>query len=386
MTTKTIAARAVCLLLLASSAAWAIEPTPDETYKADDTWLCRPGRDDLCSKPVTVTSVKADGTRSTITIQPDAAAPIDCFYVYPTISMDPGGNSPLTAGPGEKRAVEHQFAPFASVCRPYAPMYRQITLAGLRSLMNNGQLAVNVDLGLEDVRAAWRYYLANDNKGRGVVLIGHSQGTRVLMELMRRDIEGQPAQKLLVSAVIPGIPVMVAAGSDVGGTFKSIPLCRSATQTGCVIAFSTFRETSPPPANARFGRSTTAGQDVACVDAAALSGSPAHAYLPVKTNLTGRVLDAQEWTSFNSNVASPFVELPGLANVACVKDGPNSFLSVKFDPTARGTRPADVPFDITVQGKVWDDWGLHLIDVNVVMGNLLEVVKRQGAAFNAAKR
>ena len=32
-----------------------------------------------------------------------------------------------------------------------------------------------------DVVAAWRHYLDHDNRGRGVVLIGHSQGTGMLV-------------------------------------------------------------------------------------------------------------------------------------------------------------------------------------------------------------
>ena len=56
-------------------------------------------------------------------------------------------------------------------------------------------------LGYEDVRAAWRYYLAHDNGNRGIVLIGHSQGTVILTELIRREIEGTPVQSRIVSAL-----------------------------------------------------------------------------------------------------------------------------------------------------------------------------------------
>ena len=376
-----VLAVAIALCSISSAAA----PTPDETYAADNVWLCKPGRDDLCANPGTVTVVGADGKSAVQTIKPDADAPIDCFYIYPTISLDPNGNSSLVPGDGERRATQQQFAPFASVCKPYAPMYRQITLAGLRSVLNKGLLKVDPDLGFEDVRAAWRYYLANYNKGRGVVLVGHSQGTRMLMGMIVQDIEGKPAQKVVVSAVVPGIPILVPSGADVGGTFKSMPLCRSASQVGCIIAYSAFRESSPPPANARFGRSNTPGSDVACVDVAALSGQAVRALLPVRMNLLGESSETADWNSFTKGIDSSFVEMPGYVGVDCVKDGPNSYLSTKLDASARGSRPADIPFDIVRQGKVLDDWGLHLIDVNVVMGNLLGVIQRQGAAWRAAQ-
>ncbi len=98
-------------------------------------------------------------------------------------------------------------------------------------------------LGYQDVRAAWRYYLAHDNGNRGIVLIGHSQGTVILTELIRREIEGTPVQSRIVSAFLIGGPggILVPRGKDVGGTFAHMPLCRAATQTGCVVAYSSFR-------------------------------------------------------------------------------------------------------------------------------------------------
>ena len=59
--------------------------------------------------------VEADGTTE---VQPHEAAddpPIDCFYVYPTVSLDPGGNSDMTAGPEERNVIRAQFARFTSV-------------------------------------------------------------------------------------------------------------------------------------------------------------------------------------------------------------------------------------------------------------------------------
>jgi pimeloyl-ACP methyl ester carboxylesterase len=95
-----------------------------------------------------------------------------------------------------------------------------------------------------------RYYLENDNAGRGFVLIGHSQGSYVLTALIAQEIDGQPVQDRLVSALLLGAAPTVARGQDVGGSFRSIPLCRSAGQTGCPA----FRSTAPPPENTLFGR------------------------------------------------------------------------------------------------------------------------------------
>ena len=109
--------------------------TDDIDYSDGKTWLCRPGRQDACAIDLTTTVIAADGTFTRETFAPDPKAPIDCFYVYPTVSTDPGVNSDMTADPAELNVVATQFACFASKCRPFAPLYRQVTLAGLRAAM-----------------------------------------------------------------------------------------------------------------------------------------------------------------------------------------------------------------------------------------------------------
>ena len=109
-------------------------PKPNN-YADPKSWLCRPGAHDACDIDETATVVAADGTLTKETWKADPNAPIDCFYVYPTISTDPGQNSDMTADPAEINVVKQQFARFASKCRPYAPLYRQITLVGLRKML-----------------------------------------------------------------------------------------------------------------------------------------------------------------------------------------------------------------------------------------------------------
>ena len=106
---------------------------PSGPYASPSAWLCRPDVSGPCSGERRVTTLMADGTSSVETIKPANNQPIDCFYVYPTISEDKSGNSGMVAGPGELRAIEQQFAVFPSVCKTYAPMHRQVTFAGLRA-------------------------------------------------------------------------------------------------------------------------------------------------------------------------------------------------------------------------------------------------------------
>ena len=259
----------VFALALAASAA---AQTAKNDYADGKNWLCRPGRQDACAVDQTTTIVAADGTLTREPWKADPAAPIDCFYVYPTVSLDPGGNSDMVAGPEENGVVRAQLARFASQCKVYAPLYRQATLTALRAAAGSNPIAVDRALGYNDVVDAWNSYLQRDNNGRGVVLIGHSQGSGVLTQLIRNEIDGKPVQARLVSALLLGTSLPVPKGKDVGGAFQHIPLCRSAKQTGCVIAYASFRSTVPPPENSRFGRVQGENMAAACANPAALGG------------------------------------------------------------------------------------------------------------------
>src|SRR5688500_19471408 len=114
-------------------------------YTADESWLCRPGRKgDACDVDLTTTVITADGTMTREPFTPNPKAPIDCFYVYPTVSTDPGVFSNMVADPAERNVIHQEFARFGSRCRTFAPMYRQVTLADRKSTrLNSSHLVIS---------------------------------------------------------------------------------------------------------------------------------------------------------------------------------------------------------------------------------------------------
>lgn len=366
----------------ASAAASAPQAEAGTDYRIDRHWLCRPGRDDICAQPLTAVFT-GDSTVQTLHANPAAA--IDCFYIYPTISYDASANSDLDAGPEERRAAQHQFAAFGSECRLFAPVYRQVTLAALRSRFTGTPMQPSAQMAYGDVRDAWADYLARDNQGRGVVLIGHSQGARMLANLIAREIEGKPAQSRVVAALLLGTNIAVPKGADVGGDFKAMPLCRSAAQLGCVIAYASFRADAPPPvdtlfgrlgANAAVGAFDAATSTVACTNPAALAGGPGalNALLPLRENLLGQPTTAGAWGARGQATTANFLAWPQLA-AECVEADGASYLSVRL--------PAEVPGDVTFNGQILRNWGLHLIDANLALGNLVQIVREKSRAFAA---
>jgi hypothetical protein len=356
-----------------------------EVYANSDAWLCRPARQDACAVDQDATIVAADGTLKREPFQADANAPIDCFYLYPTVSNEPGGNADRVVGPEEQLAVDQQFARFGAKCRLFAPMYRQVTLLGLTTAIIGNPIPIDRVLAYRDVVAAWNQYVAHDNQGRGVVLIGHSQGSTILTQLIKNEIDGKPIQAQMVSAILMGTNLPVPIGADIGGAFQHIPICRSSRQTGCVIAFADFRHDVPPPANSRFVQAPE-GMQAVCANPASLSGGSGSldAYLSASGLLVAsKPAPPTAWTNPPQPIDAPFVKVPGLLSAECVTNGHGSYLAVTVHPTPGGARINAISGDVMFGGKVQEDWGLHLIDANLAMGNLIAIVGDQSEAYLA---
>ena len=216
-------------------------------------WLCRPGLPaDPCTYSRAGTTVTAAGaTTETDPVTAASAQNFDCFYVYPTVSTEPGDNANLAIQPAEQVAAVAQASRFSQVCNVWAPMYRQSTNAAIKD--GNFLKPRVIDTAYDSLLSAWKDYITHDNDGRPIIFIGHSQGATLLIKLLRQEVD--PSSKLrkqLVSAIILGGNVQVPTKGDVGGSFRNIPTCTSAAQTGCVIAYSAFGST--PPARSLFGR------------------------------------------------------------------------------------------------------------------------------------
>jgi len=361
-----------------------LAPPPGMThndYTDPATWLCRPGRQDACTVNLDATVITADGRLSKETYKADPNPPIDCFYVYPTVSNDPGANATMAIEPEEQSVVMAQFARLGAKCRLYAPMYRQVTLTALKAGMTGKPMAdASPALAYADVLDAWNEYLAHDNHGRGVVLVGHSQGSGVLIQLIAREIDGKPVQKQIISAILMGSRLQLPKGADVGGSFKSIPTCHSDSQIGCAIAYADFRADSPPPANSRFGKGV-GDMVAACVNPAALGGGSGalNAYMNVTQSPSG---SPNGWTNPPMAITTPFVKLPGLMTAECVT-GPFDYIAVTLHPTPGGVRVGDIGGDVKVGAVILKDWGLHLVDANLHMGNLVHIVGEESRAYLA---
>jgi hypothetical protein len=334
-------------------------------------WLCFPGRaGNPCETSLRTTVLGPDGSRKVTQPRPAPRPAIDCFYVYPTVSQENSGNADRSIGLAQILVAQTQAAPFSRVCRVYAPVYRQITERGLTT----PSLHADPYLAYGDVLQAWRDYLSHWNHGRGVVLIGHSQGAYVLKHLLAATIDPSAAQRrLLVSAILLGGQVHAAdtpaGASDTGSTAP----CTSASAIGCVIAFSSFGGTPPP--GARFGRSRLAGTQIVCVNPVRPGSTAAEPLTPLVPTAIMRLAGV---AGAAAGVITPWVSYPGLFTARCKRAGNASWLQVTRIAGPADPRPALRP----LSGA---GWGLHATDMNIALGDLVSVVRSEGHAY-AGKR
>jgi hypothetical protein len=342
---------------------------------AATVWLCMPGaRGNPCEATLTTTVIDAAGNRSVKTLAPAQDPPIDCFYVYPTTSRQPTSNADLSVDPELVTIATWQAAPFSSVCRVYAPVYPQLTIAALDSRsVTTDQMMV----AYAGVASAFADYLANFNHGRGVVLIGHSQGAMHLISLLGDQFDTRPeVRSLLVSALLLGGNATTARGSATRGDFLEIPTCASATQTGCVVGYSSFGGT--PPATAIFGRPETAagllrrpqpGEQIMCVNPAAIGGAGVFREPLIPASDLPRLTIHPP----ASVPTTTFVTYPDAYSAECKASGSAAWLEVTRLP---GAKAAPV-----LTGTEGPDWGMHDLDVSLPLGNLLDLVAAQSATY-----
>jgi hypothetical protein len=367
----------VAVMLGAVSAPAASAPSGHEAASTSHTvWLCRPAlADDPCTTSWASTAVSADGsTKVTRSETSTTSSKFDCFYVYPTVSTQRKDNANLTVQAGEIGTAVAQASRVSQVCRVWAPMYRQRTSTSLAKGLGGDPAADQ--LAYASLLSGWEGYLAHDNDARPVIFIGHSQGAAMLIRLLHDKVD--PSAKLraqMVSAIILSGNVQVPTGKDVGGSFAHIPTCDSSRATGCVIAYSTFGSEPPPTTNfgrpgqgvsLQSGQSISKGEQVACVNPANFSSAPS-SLLPYFLSTTSSVPGA--------TVRTPWVAFPGLYTAQCERKGGSTWLQASATATTGDRRP-------TVTASLGPDWGYHLDDVNLALGNLVKDVKDEEAAYH----
>ena len=367
-------------------------PNPFEGFSSDiysdlGNWLCHPSlasTEDICDRDLDATIVYADGSQELEDHVPATDPLVDCFYVYPTVSSDPGGNADLDEGQEEIFTTLNQGARYSRFCRVFAPVYRQGTLAAIFE----EDVERDPELAYGDVLDSFREYMATENQGRGYILVGHSQGSGHLRRLIAETVEeDEYLLGHLVAAHLLGSTVRTPEGADVGADFDRVPVCRTRDQVACVVSYATYREGDPFLAadEGIFGQPGEEGPAV-CTHPAALGGGSAimDPYFPVENLplleavIIPRVDGPYADPDSAPPIATPFYRMPDFIRAQCLVDG-NGYSYLEAVAIADSTDPRADDFNGEFIGG--DGWGLHLVDVTIGMGDLVDLGADQATAW-----
>jgi Protein of unknown function (DUF3089) len=293
-------------------------------------------------------------------------------------------NANLNIDPEETQIAIDQASRFSQACKVYAPIYPQLTIPAINT--PGGVTPEGSAKAYIGVLSAFEEYLALYNHGRGFVLIGHSQGSLMLEQLIKEQIDPSAAlRKQLVSAVLLGGNVLVPKGKRAGATFQNVPSCRWIGETHCVVAYSSFLK--EPPEGAYFGRvnspllgtpipeEVAKGLEVLCVNPSvgvqhwglsigALSPYQSTSPFP---GLLGPYVKAP-------SAPTPWVSYPGQYTGQCRSANGASWLQLTDVGGPNDNREQ-------VEEVLGPLWGTHLVDVNIALGNLVPTVKLESLLY-----
>jgi Protein of unknown function (DUF3089) len=387
----------LALVTAGCSSASSSPGAPGKTAEqAGPVWVCRPGQaGDPCASSLAATAVTASGALAPAAWPRSAvASKFDCFYLHPTDSLAGTANTGPAVTTTDKIAATEQAAPLSQVCDVWAPAYRAQTWTSVKKGLAGDEAVMSstFTVAYDSVLPAWQWFLAHTG-GKPIILAGDSQGSAVLIHLISAELDHEPSVlRRLVVAILVGGNLQVPVGKAVGATFTQVPLCTSATQTGCAIAFSSYP--SQPPADSVFGRpgqgtslqsgqTAKAGQQVACVNPAALGGGTADLdpYLLTATQTVQVPGDSGRLTE---PVSTPWVTYPGLYSAACEQGGGARWLQVASLAGTSRARPV-VNEDIVGDYGAGSGpaWGYHGYEYGLTLGNVLHDVASQEAAWDS---
>ena len=132
---------------------------------------------------------------------------VDLFYVLPTIYSDKNNaymlwhDNKALQQKALMIATQHTGI-FSTYSRVFAPYYRQ---AEFRRILKEINLPLEkqtfIQHGIQDIREAFRYYMKHHNKGRPFILLGFSQGSVALLEMMKTEFADPKINSKLVAEI-----------------------------------------------------------------------------------------------------------------------------------------------------------------------------------------
>ncbi len=267
-------------------------------------------------------------------------AEVDVFYVHPTTFLNKAegwtanAKSDILLGPFDP--LRFQASVFNGSARIYAPRYRQATLFSFFDDSGEGKKALGV--AQQDIIDAFIYYLAHYNNERPFILAGHSQGSMMLIPVLRY-LERYPTDKF-ITAYVPGWSIST-------GDLETMKPCDSPTALGCFNVWNSKRW-----------------------------GSNIDSFVTPSRYLGSDCVNPLSWK--NDEVAVPETEHLGAIDIIATAVD-KQYVKAKCEGEMLWV---DLPDDPRYQSKLDKD-NYHIVDFGLFYFNIRENVKQRIAAYKA---
>lgn len=215
------------------------------------------------------------------------AGPAHVFFIHST-TYD--GGSDWNGAIDDRRALNklrtvvlpNHAGPFAAAGDVSAPLYRQASLYSRLTLREDAREARAFAYG--DVKAAFEAWLARNPDGP-IILAGVEQGADLADRLLHERIARDPAlrSRLVAVYLIEGVTPV--------SRFTDIPLCASADETGCVLAWRSVEQHADGESKRIRRRALTWNERGALIE---VGGAPIACVNPVSGSVEAPVSDARE--------------------------------------------------------------------------------------------
>ena len=213
-----------------------LQPLAPNAYDDPRMWIARP--DNAKDNPALW---RPEGLAEQAPAQKAAV-----FFIHPTsyITTFGGAHWNMRLDDREslataRRFVQEQASAFNGVGDIWVPRYRQANYGAFLTREAAGDQALAA--AYRDVAQAFAAFLKANPTGP-LILAGHSQGSRHLLQLLRDQVAGKPVERRIAAVYAVGWPVSVEADLPALG----LPACARPDQSHCIVSWQSYADPADP--------------------------------------------------------------------------------------------------------------------------------------------
>lgn len=165
----------------------------------------------------------------------------DLFLICPTVDMGKNENYNMSMDDAATKesfvgALNMERGIYEESAVMYAPYYRQMTFPVYS--MTEEEMQPYLEIAYRDVAAAFEYYFEHCNNGRPIILAGFSQGSQLLLMLMKEYFDDPKYSEKLIAAYCIGWRIT----EEEVAQYPQLKMAQGEDDTGVIVSFNSEAE------------------------------------------------------------------------------------------------------------------------------------------------